>query len=68
MTDLERTRRVQALKLADTLNMIGGGSVSEYAKSLSLRWANGEITGEQMKEALLEAHRKLAKQNSPPQA
>lgn len=56
-----RTRkRIQALKLADALNAIEGVPVSDYAKGLSQRWANGEITGDQMKEALLLYHRKTA--------
>ena len=33
-----------------------------YAKILSDSWARGEITGEQMKAALLASHRKMAAQ------
>ena len=59
----ERNRRIQAVKLADALIAMESVSVSDYAKTLSQRWADGEITGEQMKEALLTFHRKLAAQS-----
>ena len=62
MTVAARNRRIQAVKLADALNAIEGVPVSDYAKMLSRRWMNGELTGEQMKEALLASHRKLASQ------
>ena len=57
MTVAARERRIQAVKLADVLNAIEGVPVSEYAKMLSHCWANGDLTGEQMKEALLASHR-----------
>lgn len=62
MTAAARARRAQAVKLADALNAIEGVPVSDYAKQLSRCWANGELTGEQMKEALAARHRKLAAQ------
>ena len=62
MTVAARNRRIQAVKLADALNAIEGVPVSDYAKTLSRYWANGELTGAQMKEALLASHRKLAAQ------
>lgn len=34
----------------------------DYAQTLSCAWAKGELTGEQMKESLLDSHRKLAAQ------
>lgn len=58
-----RNRRIQAMKLADALIAMEGVTVSDYAKTLSQRWADGELTGEQMKEALLAFHRKLAAQS-----
>ena len=61
MTDGAKERRIQAVKLADALNAIEGVPVSEYAKMLSQRWANGDLTGEQMKEALT-SHCMLAAQ------
>ena len=64
MTITARNRRLQAVKLADALNAIEGVPVSDYAKMLSRCWANGELTGEQMKAALLASHRKLAAQET----
>lgn len=64
MTTAARNRRIQAVKLADALNAIEDAPVSDYAKMLSHLWANGELTGEQMKAALLASHLKLAAQES----
>ena len=60
MSEQERKRRIAAVKTADAINAIEGAPVSEYARELSLRWSRGEITGEEMKAALLESHKKLA--------
>lgn len=60
MSEQERRRRIAAIKTADAINAIEGVPVSDYARELSLRWSKGEITGEEMKAALLESHRKLA--------
>lgn len=49
-------------KTADAINAIEGVPVSDYARTLSLCWARGEITGEQMKAALLASHRRMAEQ------
>lgn len=62
MTIAAKERRIQAVKLADALNAIEGVPVSEYTKMLSHCWANGDLTGEQMKEALLASHYRLAAQ------
>lgn len=60
MTVVAKYRRNQAVKLADALNAIEGVPVSDYARTLSTCWARGELTGKQMKKALLASHRKLA--------
>lgn len=62
MDALERKKRVTAVKTADAINAIEGVPVSEYARKLSASWARGEITGEQMRSALLLSHRKIAQQ------
>lgn len=62
MTIAAKKRRIQAVKLADALNAIEGVPVSPYAQTLSRCWANGELTGDQMKAALLASHRRLAEQ------
>ena len=59
MTEKDLCRRAAAVKTADAINAMGGVPVSEYATELSLRWARGEITGEQMKKQLLSHHRAL---------
>lgn len=53
-------RRFAAVKVADAINAIEGAPVTEYAKTLSTCWAKGEITGQQMKAALLASHKKIA--------
>ena len=52
-------KRLLAIKLADTFNKIEGAPVSDYARQLSEKWAKGEITGQQMKEALIASHKKV---------
>jgi hypothetical protein len=58
--DAMKSRRIAAVKTADAINAIGGVPVSDYAKELSAAWARGEITGEQMKSALLASHKIMA--------
>ena len=53
-------KRFAALKTADAINAIKGVPVSVDAKSLSKKWAQGELTGEQMKQELLDLHWKIA--------
>ena len=62
MTAKQISRRVAAVKTADAINAIEGTPVSRYARALSNAWARGELTGEQMKAALLASHRKIAAQ------
>lgn len=63
MTTKQINRRIAAVKTADAINAIEGIPVSHYAKILSNSWARGEITGEQMKAALLIYHQMLAAQH-----
>lgn len=51
-------KRLNAIKVADAINKIEGVPVSQYAKDLSEKWARGEITGAQMKAALISVHKK----------
>lgn len=51
-------RRKIAIKVADVLNKIEGVPVSDKARQLSDQWANGQITGEEMKSALLAIHKR----------
>jgi len=59
---MDINRRVTAVKAADAINAIEGVPVSDYARTLSICWARGELSGEQMKRALLASHRKRALQ------
>ena len=54
MTKKQINRRIAAVKTADAINAIEGAPVSRYARTLSYAWAKGELTGEQMKRALLD--------------
>lgn len=55
-------KRIAAVKTADAINAIEGAPISSYARTLSTSWARGELTGNQMKKALLAYHRKIAEQ------
>lgn len=59
MSSLE-TKRTVAIKVADALNMIEGVPVSAFAKDLSAKWAKGEITGADMKAALIAKHKRVS--------
>ena len=53
-------KRLVAVKTADAINAIHGVPISADAKLLSEKWVRGELTGEQMKQELLDFHRKIA--------
>ena len=57
-------KRLAVLKTADAINAIKGVPVSADAKFLSEKWVRGELTGEQMKQELLDLHRKIAEERS----
>ncbi len=56
MTKAEQHKRQKAVKVADSINKIEGIPVSAKTCNLCTRWANGEISGAEMKKALLDAH------------
>ena len=62
MTEMQLNKRIVAVKTADAINAIEGAPVSNYAKQLSASWARGELTGEQVKAALLAYHKRIAEQ------
>ena len=55
-------KRLAAFKTAEAINAIHGVPVSSDAKFLSEKWVRGELTGEQMKQELLDLHRKIAEE------
>ena len=57
-------KRLTAFKTADAINAIDGEPVSVDAKVLSEKWIRGELTGEQMKQELLDLHWKIAEERS----
>lgn len=59
MSQIE-TKRTTAIKVADALNSIEGVPVSAFAKELSTKWAKGEITGADMKAALIAKYKKIS--------
>lgn len=50
-------RRLAAVKLANAVNKIEGVPVSAQAKTLSVKWARGEISGSKIKAALIAKHK-----------
>lgn len=60
MTAKQLSKRIAAVKTADAINAIEGAPVSDFARRLSASWARGELTGEQMKTALLASHKFMA--------
>lgn len=60
MTTNIQNRRKAAVKVADTLNKIEGVPVTDFAISLSQKWAKGEISGEEMKAVLIASHKKVS--------
>ena len=52
MSEQEHQKRIAAVKTADAITAIEGAPVSDYARELSTRWANGELTDDEMLEAL----------------
>ena len=49
-------RRIKAVRIANAVNKIEGVQVTESMRRLSIQWAQGEITGEAMKLALITKH------------
>lgn len=60
MSEQEITKRQNAVMVADALNKIDGVPVTDFARELSSKWAKGEITGAEMKAALIAVHRKVS--------
>ena len=64
MSPQEFNRRKAAVKVADAINSIEGAPVSNDAIHLSTQWAEGTLTGVEMKAALIAKHTKVAAQES----
>ena len=53
MTTADLEKRKRAVKISRAVNSIEGVAISEKAKIIFAQWAEGTITGEQMKEQML---------------
>ena len=62
MSTAEQKRRVAAIKTADAINAIEGAPISDFARKLSNSWAKGELTDEQVQDALWTYHQQIAEQ------
>lgn len=55
-------KRLIAVKTARAINAIEGAPISRYAQVLSAEWAKGELSGLQMKQALVNYHKRIIEQ------
>lgn len=53
MLDKDKEKRLRAVKIAKAINSIEGVPLPDKVKQISERWANGEITSEQMKKEVI---------------
>ena len=58
MLSIEIQKRIRAVKIADAINSIEGVPVSDFAKDLSDKWVQGDISDSQMIEMLISSHKK----------
>ena len=55
-------KRLIAVKTAHAINAIEGAPISRYTQILSKEWAKGELSGLQMKQALVSYHKRIIEQ------
>lgn len=55
---LDEKRRKRALKLANVVCKTEGVKTTEEAEKIFKEWEQGKITGEEMKEKILQLHKK----------
>ena len=58
MSTVDLEKRKRAVKVSKAINSIEGVPVSEKAESIYSQWADGKITGEQMKAKILQLYKK----------
>ena len=61
MSPIEIQKRQRAVKIADAISGIEGVPVSDFAKDLSDKWAQGTISDSQMIKTLVNIRRKALK-------
>lgn len=59
MSSTEIKKRKRAVKIADAVSSINGVPVSDFAKELSDKWVQGNISDSQMIEILINAHKRI---------
>lgn len=60
MSPQDKKKRERAMKIAFAIGSIEGVPVSDKTKQLYLKWVNGELTQEQVLNALDQKHRKVS--------
>lgn len=56
MSTVDLKKRKRAVKISKAINSIEGVPVSEKTESIYSQWADGKITGEQMKAQILQMY------------
>ncbi|MBO5019233.1 MAG: hypothetical protein J6D52_01075 [Clostridia bacterium] len=59
MSGIEIQKRKRAVKIADAISSINGVPISDFAKELSDKWVQGNISDSQMIETLVNAHKRI---------
>ena len=59
MSSTEIKKRKRAVKIAAAVSSINGVPVSDFAKELSDKWVQGNISDSQMIEILINAHKRI---------
>lgn len=59
MSLTEYKKRKRAVKIADAISSINGVPVSDFAKELSDKWVQGNVSDTQMIETLVNAHKRI---------
>ncbi len=53
MAEMDKNKRDRAVKIASAINSIEGVEIPEEAENLFKKWANGELTDEELTSAML---------------
>lgn len=56
MPTLDLEKRKRAVKISKAINSIEGVPISEKAENVFSQWADGKITGEQMKAKIIQMY------------
>ena len=59
MSGIEIQKRKRAVKIADAISGINGVPISNFAKELSDKWIEGNISDSQMIETLVNSHKRI---------